>query len=70
MGIIHIMVTKARKIGRINRYGRGVVVNKTVTVLSTTDARMTYARSLYGVNWSAECERMILEYIDQLEKGA
>lgn len=62
------MPTAHRKIGRRNRVAVCPLVNKTISVTIDTAWYMHCARAKYRVNWSAECERMILEYIDQLEK--
>ena len=63
------MPTTHRKIGRRNRPAPGPLENKTISVSSQTAAAMQYHRVRNAVNWSAECERMILEYINELEKG-
>ena len=51
------------------RRGLGSYKSKQIIITTQTWDLMRYHMRYSRVNWSAECERMILEYIEQLEKG-
>ena len=63
------MPTLTRKLGRKNRKDPGPLVTKQIMVTRETGERMKQHMA-QGVNWSAQCELMIIAYMDLLERGS